>query len=336
MNIKYGKNTSIKRINSLEDKYFVIVASDPPWSSFKTNLKTSPSKVIIPESVDIKYLEALAKQNFNASHVVGIGGGLAIDVAKFISWKKNISLIRIPSVISVDAFLTKEIGVRIKNRVNYIGNSDLNEIIIDYSLIQSAPPYLNYAGTCDVLSICSALGDWKIATDKFDCDIDKNIFRKAKELAIKMLENPKKVKTLSEKGIRFLVECIKEEYLICEEYGNSRPEEGGEHHLAYCIEKISPNKYIHGCLVGLNILVVLNIQGPYAVFDFNEIKNYFDEIGHRYKLKEIGISRETYKKALMKILNYVKKENLEKGVFWIKNILNKQKIEEIINWISRF
>jgi len=333
MQIIYSNNQITEKLNSLRN--YCIIVADPPWSSISQKLQNKPAQVILPQSVDLNYLEKLSKLNIQADILVGLGGGLAIDVAKFISWKKNMPLIRIPSVLSVDAFLTKEIGARIKNKVIYIGKSEPNEIIIDFSLIKSAPTYLNYAGTCDVLSICTALGDWIISNEYFRVPIDQEIFNKAKSLAKKMINNPQPVKELSEEGIKFLVECLKDEYLICNEYGSARLEEGGEHHLAYCIEKISSKRYIHGCLVGLNILVILKIQESYAVFEVDELKSYFDEIGNVCQMNKIGITPAIYKKALKNIHKYVIKENLDKGIFWLKNYLTSAKIDEI-SWSERF
>ncbi len=44
--------------------------------------------------------------------VVGLGGGSALDTAKFIAWKTGKRLIQIPSITSVDAGFTDAIGVR--------------------------------------------------------------------------------------------------------------------------------------------------------------------------------------------------------------------------------
>ncbi|MBD3351741.1 MAG: iron-containing alcohol dehydrogenase, partial [Candidatus Lokiarchaeota archaeon] len=311
--IRYGSDLAVKSINDL--KNYTAVVADPPWRNFKQRINNYPHETIIAENVDIDHLNDLANKPHDCSEVVGLGGGVAIDTSKYLSWKWNIPVIRIPSIISADAFLTREIGVRDQHRVRYIGKSEPNNIIIDYNLIRGAPPKYNYAGTCDVLSICTALGDWKIGKEIFHDPFDKGIFNKAYRLAKKMLRNPHKVKALSNDGIKFLVECLKEECYICEDWGNARPEEGSEHHLAYCIERISPKLYLHGSLVGLNILTVLKLQGSYRVFSVDELKTYFDEIGHHYLASQIGLSRETYKKALKYIQEYVKLEKLEHGLW---------------------
>lgn len=331
--ISYGENIASERINQLLE--YTAVVANPPWNEFSKSLTKQPINTILAQNVDENYLENLAKTNQGHGIVVGLGGGVAIDTCKFLSWKWNLPNMRIPSIISVDAFLTKEVGVRNQNRVRYVGKSEPNNIIIDYNLIRAAPPKFNYAGTCDVLSICTALGDWKIAHEIFGDKLDVCIYDRAYKLAKDMLSRPEGLKNLTNDGIKYLVDCLKEECYICADWGNARPEEGGEHHLAYCVERISPKQYLHGSLVGLNILVVLKLQGNYAAFSVEEVKSYFDTIGHEYRPTQIGIDKETYKKALRHIKEYVKSENLEKGLWFLNDPFQCSSIDEIIDWVFK-
>jgi glycerol-1-phosphate dehydrogenase [NAD(P)+] len=329
--VKYGNGLSISSMNDL--KNYTAVVANPPWDNMEKKLKRKPTNLILPKNVDEKFLDELAKNNQGHDIIVGIGGGVAIDAGKFLSWKWNLPYMRIPSIISVDAFLTKEVGVRNENRVRYIGCSEPNNIVIDYELIRSAPQKLNYAGTCDVLSICTALGDWKIAKEQFGDKFNQKIYDRAFKLAKDMLSKPEELKVLSDKGIKYLVDCLIAECYICADWGNARPEEGGEHHLAYCVERVSPKQYLHGSLVGLNMLVVLKLQGSNAAFTVEEVKDYFDRIGHEYKPKQIGIDRETYKKALLAISEYVKAEKLEHGLWYTQNPYKEASIEKILDWV---
>ena len=64
--------------------------------------------------------------------VVAIGGGQAIDLGKYFSSKRKARLITIPSVISVDAFVTPAAAIRINRKVEYIGKSSPDPLVIDY------------------------------------------------------------------------------------------------------------------------------------------------------------------------------------------------------------
>jgi len=335
--LDFGSNITFDIMGRLQK--YVLVTQNPPFTEkFKSNLESQPILTLFPTNVDINYLEQLSKNTIfkKTEFLVGFGGGIAIDTAKFLAWKWNKPLIQIPSIISTDAFLTNEIGVRVENKVRYIGNVIPEQVIVDYKLIASAPKVLNYAGTCDVLSICTALGDWKIAHEKFGDKLDPIIYKKARNCAQNLLNDAPLIKQMEENGIRKLVGYIQEEIHICGEWGSARPEEGGEHHLAYCIEELSPKRYLHGSLVALNILTVLRLQAEYAEFQFSELRAFFDAIGHNYKFSQIGITPDIYGKALNEIVNYVRREKLEKGLWYTENPFFRYSISEIIGWISGF
>ncbi|MBN2155655.1 MAG: iron-containing alcohol dehydrogenase [Candidatus Lokiarchaeota archaeon] len=336
--IKFGQNLAVDVMNDAGS--YVLVTQTPPFTSvLKSKLSNFPAYTLFPKKMDIHYQEELAQKKSSKQtigYVIGFGGGVAIDTAKYLSWKWNLPLIQIPSIISTDAFLTHEIGVRVENKVRYIGKVVPEQLIIDYEIIKSAPKVLNYAGTCDVLSICTALGDWKIAHEQFGDPMDVSIFRSARDCAQRLLDDAFIIKEMQEEGIRKLVGYLQEEIQICEKWGSSRPEEGGEHHLAYCIEELSPKRYLHGALVALNILTVLRLQEDYAEFQPAELKHFFDIIGHSYTFSQIGVTSDIYRKALDSIMFYVRREKLEKGIWYTEDPFLRYSIAEIIDWISKF
>ncbi len=95
--------------------------------------------------------------------VMGIGGGQAMDAAKFVAWRRGIPLVLAPTIVSVDAAVTNTIAVREGQRVRYIGFLVADAIPVDLEIIAQAPKELNRAGVGDLLSIHSALWDWRHA-----------------------------------------------------------------------------------------------------------------------------------------------------------------------------
>ena len=107
----------------------------------------------------LNWIDSVGENQGEFDYVVGLGGGVACDTAKYFAWKLEKPLITIPSIISVDAFLSKEIGIRVDSRVRYVGSAIADKLIIDFDLIRNAPPQLNRAGIGDVISCATALGD---------------------------------------------------------------------------------------------------------------------------------------------------------------------------------
>jgi glycerol-1-phosphate dehydrogenase [NAD(P)+] len=244
-------------------------------------------------------------------------------------------LILIPSIISVDAFLCSSIAVRVDGKVNYIGESDPKEILIDYELIKKAPKFLNRAGVSDTLSITSALGDWRIAHEEINETLDYSVFNRAKNIARSLMNARKDIKEVNDRGIKAMVEGFYEEVQLCEKWGNARPEEGSEHFLAYCLESITREHYIHGNLIGLSVLISLYLQEDKAQFDLDNVHTFLEDIKLHYKPEQQNIDYEDIRKALKTIREYVNTEGLFYSIYNSPKLnLNKNKIKEVLDFVK--
>ena len=340
---KFGRRLSVKTLDSI-DKYILITMPEP-WGIIKKKISNKPSYLEFNYDMSLANLEKF----FNSFEpfitenyaIVGIGGGTTCDTAKFLAWKFkeefnfNLDLYLMPSIISVDAFLCSSIAVREDNKVKYVGESHPKEIIIDYDLIRKAPLFLNRAGVSDTISIASALGDWKLARDEINEKFDQEVFNQAKKIAVNLMDERDDIRDVSDKGIEALVNGFYEEVILCEEWGNARPEEGSEHFLAYCMESITHEHYIHGNLIGLSVLISLYLQKEYAEFSVEEIKQFYNDIQLQYTLESQKISYDDLKCALTQIKKYVIDEKLHYSIYNSPSLnLNHKKIEDIIKFIK--
>ena len=107
---------------------YVVATMEIPWNIIKNDMGKSPEKVINVTSVEKQWIEDQIKELAEFDTIVGIGGGMAIDVAKYISWKLNKKLVSIPTIISVDAFTTPAAGVRVNHEVDYLGIASTNPL----------------------------------------------------------------------------------------------------------------------------------------------------------------------------------------------------------------
>jgi len=340
---KFGNWLSVDILNSL-DKY-ILITMEEPWTVIKDKVDCQPEYTEYNFNMALNNLERLYNSFepliTDQYSIVGLGGGTACDTAKFLAWKFkeefgfNLDLYLIPSIISVDAFLCSSIAIRVDNKVQYVGETNPKEILIDYDLIKAAPKFLNRAGVSDTISITSALGDWKLERDEIDGKFDQAIFNKARKIATDLMSARVEIHKVSEKGIKALVDGFYKEVVLCEEWGNARPEEGSEHFLAYCLESITGDHYIHGNLIGMNILISLLLQEEYAEFSIEEIKHFFDDIQINISPDKQEINSRDIRKALNRIQKYVIDEKLHYSIYNSPKLtLNDLKIDEIINFIK--
>src|SRR2546423_1394746 len=97
--------------------------------------------------------------------IIGLGGGQALDVAKFFAWRTRRPLFQVPTATTVNAPFGHRSGLRTGGKVRYMGWAVPQAVYIDFDVIQSAPPALNRSGIGDILCYHTAHADWRLAAD---------------------------------------------------------------------------------------------------------------------------------------------------------------------------
>ena len=98
--------------------------------------------------------------------IYSVGGGLAVDAAKYIANGLNLPLTCLPTALSVDAFFTWTSGVRHDGCVQYLETKAPEKMVVDMDVLAVAPESIRAAGICDVLSIATGLWDWELAAER--------------------------------------------------------------------------------------------------------------------------------------------------------------------------
>eukprot|EP00949_MAST-11_sp_MAST-11-sp1_P002757 g2757.t1 len=191
--------------------------------------------------------------------VLGLGGGQAVDVAKYFSWRSNIPLVQCPTALTVDACWGHRAAVRHSGVVKYVGYAVPQTIYCDTKLIRSAPKALNLSGVGDVFCYYTAHADWKLAEKmgkEGDAKYDERIVKQARAVLDKLLskKNMDEIKALTDNGIRALVTALA--YggaAYCSHGWLARPVEGFDHIFFYALEHHTKKHFIHGYPVLLGV-----------------------------------------------------------------------------------
>lgn len=293
-------------IKSYPDKRKAVLFTSP--SAYKTTrpyLKglNLTHKVYI-DSVTKEDAENLANKPIKAEVGYAVGGGRVIDVARFLASRWDLEIICIPTIISSDAFLVNCTGLRENGVVTYYPSKRADKVMLDFDLLKETEPRYHLSGCGDVLSIYTALHDWRSSKDNYLPGVAKI----ANGILDNLLSESHDIKTGTRRGIEALVTSLSMEVQLCNLYGNSRPEEGGEHFFTYCIEN-KLDHFLHGEMVCFGILITSFIQRR-SVF---KIKDFMDKVGINYKPK--GLNMQIVLETLKEMSNYVKKHSLLESVY---------------------
>jgi glycerol-1-phosphate dehydrogenase [NAD(P)+] len=196
--------------------------------------------------------------------IYSVGGGLAVDAAKYIANGLNLPLTCLPTALSVDAFFTWASGVRQDGCVHYLETKAPERLIVDMDVLAIAPESIRAAGICDVLSIATGLWDWELAAEKGKnpegMELIPWVADAAQAILDGALECAEAAGAGDEEGLKQLMDCLALEVQLCNQIGHSRPEEGSEHYFAYAIESLMEKSLPHGDLVGPGILYMAEFQ----------------------------------------------------------------------------
>jgi len=298
---------------------FVVCTMEVPWKLTHRRLGGNPEAVIMVETMEESWLDTMVSELPYFDTVVGVGGGQAIDAAKYVSWKKGIRLVSIPTILSVDAFVTPAIGIRRNHEVAYVGESTPDPLVIDFDILRTAPPELNIAGTGDLFSAHTGTWDWEFAQMKgrSEYPFSSADIEAARKILVKLEPLLSDIRKNNDKGLMAIVEGYMTINTICLPAGHYRVEEGSEHYLFYELEERLQRPFVHGYIVGLGIYLMSQLQNN----RFEWIRELMDRVGLEYHPKAMGIKKEELTLSLLNLKNYVH----EKSGLWY-TVINDSEI----------
>ena len=289
---------------------FALVVNDPPWSHLAAGLP-EPASVVEAWDMDIAHLESIAATDPAGDVVVGLGGGTAMDTAKFLAWKSGRPLVQVPSITSVDAGFTDAVGVRVDGNVRYVGKVRPVKVVLDVDLVCSAPAHLNRAGVGDIISCATGLFDWRLASGRgIGHPWDDALAGLGERLLVDLSARRADIARVSPDGVRFLAESYRAIGAACAEAGHSRFEEGSEHFWAYAYEWLTGAHPVHGEIIAFAVVVMTFVQDN----DPARWRDLVAECGVRAHPADLGIDREDFDRTFAALKDYVRTQQLDHSI----------------------
>jgi glycerol-1-phosphate dehydrogenase [NAD(P)+] len=285
----------------------IIVAQPEPWDLVKASFGGTPAALVMADSLERDHLEKLVAELPEVSAVIGIGGGTAMDTAKWLHWRKRLKLYQVPSLPSVNACFTHMVAIREGDGVHYYGDSIPEMVFVDYDLMRAAPRHLLRGGIGDVLSCHTGRWDWAYAVARgHDPAWDEHAAAESLRFIAELRDLAPSLHEGRNEGIRALMELHRTIGKYCDDYRHSRFEEGSEHFFAYTFEHVTGRTLMHGELVALGVLIMSTLQGNMPELAREIVR----EAGVRHRPGELDFKMEEIERTLLALPEFVKREKL--------------------------
>ena len=312
-NVVFGRGLMEEAANFANPPFLVVTMEDL-WPQFRDRFPPE-SEAYFVHSLGRRDLEAELPKLRRYESIIGVGGGQAIDCAKYFSWRTRLPLFQYPTSLSVDAVFGHRAGVREDGRIRYVGFAVPESVYIDYEVIESAPAMINRAGIGDVLCFITGVMDWRYAEQKGRCEArwsyDESLARISLEKVDALLAALDEVRDLTPKGVDLLVSGLQWGGASYHGAGwNPRHIEGVEHYVFYALEASTGHNFLHGQAVCLGLVAGCMMHGARV----EEMLGAVHHVGLDIRPQAMGVTWDDLDGALYGLRDFVREESLPYGI----------------------
>ena len=209
------------------------------------------------ESIGFEKVTELFRQAPRAvDAVIGLGGGKALDVAKYVAFLSRLPYLSVPTSLSNDGFCSPQSSLTIDDRRCPLPSAMPFGVILDTAVCLDAPETLWYSGVGDLVSKLTAVTDWKLAFHAQKTPVDDFAALLSDASVYQFLAWPKR----DLEGMRLLGTALLLNGISMSICGSSRPASGSEHLISHALDSLSKRPRLHGLQVGVAAYLISLLQ----------------------------------------------------------------------------
>jgi glycerol-1-phosphate dehydrogenase [NAD(P)+] len=302
----------IGELQNFAHRPYLVVTMEDLWPRFKQLFGPHLAGVSFAGSLSVDELAAEVEGLPSFASVIGLGGGRAMDVAKFFAWSRGAPLFQVPTAMTTNAPFAHRAALRQGGTVVVLGWAVPEAVYVDYDVIRAAPPLLNRSGLGDVLCYHTAHFDWKLARDAGREDrrwpFDQGLVDEARGQLDAVLADLDEIRDVSDRGIRTLMLSHRWGGAAFHDAGwNTRHMDGVDHCYLYALEELTGHHFIHGQAVGFGTYFgsVLQDNEPEVVL------SSLAQVGLDIRPEAMGITWDDAAAAMRGLARYVRDADLE-------------------------
>ena len=308
-NVVVGHGVSERTVEVIEDLHlggrplFVTsptprkLAADPIADSFR-EADCDPIVVTV-ESATFAEVESIidAAERENASYLVGIGGGKAIDIAKMASHHLEMGFLSVPTAASHDGIVSNRGSVPEGDTRHSVAAKPPLAVIADTEILAEAPWELTTAGCADIISNYTAVMDWRLANRLKNVEYSEYAAALSEMTAEILVSNAEMVRPGLEESAWIVTKALVSSGVAMSIASSSRPASGAEHLFSHQLDRLAPGAALHGHQVGVGAIMTAYLHGGERGI-WTDIRAALDSIDAPTTAAELGIDDETVIQAL--------------------------------------
>jgi glycerol-1-phosphate dehydrogenase [NAD(P)+] len=188
--------------------------------------------------------------------VVGMGGGRALDVAKYVAFLANLPLIAVPTSLSNDGFCSPQSSLTLGGKKRAMHARLPHGVVVDTQVCLEAPQELWLSGVGDLVAKITAVRDWKLAFHACGETVNDLAALLSDSSVYQFMARPQRDK----EGMRSLGTALMLNGIAMEIHGSSRPASGSEHMISHALDMLGHRPRLHGIQVGVATYLVALVQ----------------------------------------------------------------------------
>ncbi len=264
----------------------------------RISLASSEIAVLTQQTVHSNDVQDIVSTAFHlprgSEAIVAVGGGVAVDVGKYVAFLNRLPVIAVPTAITNDGFASPGASLRSDGRRISAPATIPFGVVIDTTVIRNSPPRFTYSGIGDLISKYSAIADWKRSYHATGEPLNDFSAMIAMQSVDNLVNHP--VKAIDDLAFLQLVcGALVMSGVAMEVAGSSRPASGSEHLISHAYDQVADQPRMHGEQVGVATIATTWLQNNPA---HHTVIQVLAETGFSAFLAEHPLDRATFTEAV--------------------------------------
>ncbi len=227
--------------------------------------------------------------------IIGLGGGKALDVAKYVAFLARAPFVSVPGSLSNDGFCSPQSSLTIDGRRRSLPSAMPFGLVLDTEVCLAAPEVLWLSGVGDLVAKFTAVADWKLAFHARGTPVDDFSALLSDATVLQFMAHPKR----DLEGVKLLGTALMLNGIAMGICGSSRPASGSEHLISHALDELSAHPRLHGIQVGVATYLVSHLQGDHS----ESIGELLAATGFWASVRQSPFSRGLWMKAARRALD---------------------------------